>query len=176
MECGNVELRKRGASVVTAIRIVRLMRIIGRGYSRSSLLKRSTGHSKSIASPDSRPPPVVFGHFIRICEHGGGGPPFAAQFASPAMSVILDVKAMSSESRSIPQIIRESAGQFAYFHANDTNLKGPGFREVDFVLIAAALSDVGSDGMVSVEVFTFDEGPEAIATQSREYLRKTFDQ
>lgn len=110
-------------------------------------------------------------NFVNTAEEGRR---FAAQFDSPAMSVILDVKAMSSESKPIPQIIRESAGQFAYFHANDTNLKGPGFGDVDFVPIAAALRDVGYDGMVSVEVFTFDEGPEAIATKSREYLRKTF--
>lgn len=99
---------------------------------------------------------------------------FAAQFASPAMSIILDVKAMCSEAKPVPQIIRESAGRFAYFHANDANLKGPGFGDVDFVPIAAALREVGYDGMVSVEVFKFEEGPEVIATRSREYLRKAF--
>jgi sugar phosphate isomerase/epimerase len=99
---------------------------------------------------------------------------FAAQFASRAMSIILDVKAMSSEPTPIPQIIRESAGNFEYFHANDPNLKGPGFGDMDFAPIAAALRDAHYDGIVSVEVFNFDEGPEAIATQSREYLRKTF--
>jgi sugar phosphate isomerase/epimerase len=90
------------------------------------------------------------------------------------MSIILDVKAMSSEAKPIPQIIRESAGKFAYFHANDVNLKGPGFGDVDFVPIARALRESGYDGIVSVEVFKFDEGPEAIATRSRDYLRKTF--
>ena len=112
-------------------------------------------------------------NFVNTAEEGRR---FAAQFASPAMSIILDVKAMSSEAKPVPQIIRESAGKFAYFHANDTNLKGPGFGDVDFVPIAAALRDAGYDGTVSVEVFKFDEGPEVIATQSREYLRKTFGQ
>lgn len=99
---------------------------------------------------------------------------FAKQFASPAMSVILDVKAMSSEAKPVPQVIRESAGNFAYFHANDANLKGPGFGDVDFKPIAAALRDARYDGVVSVEVFKFEEGPEAIATQSLAYLKKTF--
>ncbi|MCE9609962.1 MAG: sugar phosphate isomerase/epimerase [Chthoniobacter sp.] len=99
---------------------------------------------------------------------------FAAEFASPALSVILDVKAMCAEAQPIPQIIRESAGQFAYFHANDRNLKGPGFGDVDFTPIAAALREVRYDGVVSVEVFNFDEGPEVIATRSREYLRGIF--
>jgi sugar phosphate isomerase/epimerase len=99
---------------------------------------------------------------------------FAGQFASPAMSIILDVKAMCSEAKPIPQIIRESAGKFAYFHANDANLKGPGFGDVDFHPIAAALHGVGYDGMVSVEVFQFEEGPEVIATKSIEYLKRVF--
>lgn len=99
---------------------------------------------------------------------------FAQQFRSPAMSVILDVKAMSSEAKSVPQVIRESQGNFAYFHANDANLKGPGFGDVDFKPIAVALRDAHYDGVVSVEVFKFEEGPEAIATQSLAYLKKTF--
>ena len=99
---------------------------------------------------------------------------FAEQFHSPAMSVILDVKAMSSETKPIPRIIHESAGQFAYFHANDANLKGPGFGDVDFHPIAAALRTAGYDGTVSVEVFKFEEGPQIIATKSREYLRQVF--
>jgi sugar phosphate isomerase/epimerase len=101
---------------------------------------------------------------------------FARQFNSPAMKIILDVKAMCSESKEIPQIIRESKGEFAYFHANDRNLKGPGFGEVDFLPIAAALREVGYDQYVSVEVFKFEEGPEAIATRSLAYLKKTFGQ
>lgn len=99
---------------------------------------------------------------------------FARQFNSPAMKIILDVKAMSSETKPIPQIIRESKGEFAYFHANDANLKGPGFGEVDFRPIAAALKEVGYDGHVSVEVFKFEEGAETIATKSIEYLKRVF--
>jgi sugar phosphate isomerase/epimerase len=34
--------------------------------------------------------------------------------------------------------------------------------------------EVGYDGFVSVEVFKFDEGPEAIATRSLEYLKRVF--
>jgi sugar phosphate isomerase/epimerase len=110
-------------------------------------------------------------NFVNTAEEGRR---FAAQFASRAMSIILDVKAMSSEAKPVPQIIRESAGKFEYFHANDVNLKGPGFGAVDFVPIVAALRDARYDGMISVEVFTFEEGPEVIATRSREYLRKVF--
>jgi sugar phosphate isomerase/epimerase len=99
---------------------------------------------------------------------------FVKQLRSPSLKVILDVKAMSSEKKSIPEIIRESWPNFAYFHANDKNLKGPGFGDVDFLPIATTLRDVGYEGWVSVEVFNFDEGPEAIAIRSLDYLRKTF--
>ena len=99
---------------------------------------------------------------------------FVQQFRSPNFKIILDVKAMCSESKPIPQIIRESWPHFAHFHANDKNLKGPGFGEVDFKPIAAALQEAGYRGFVSVEVFNFDEGAEAIATRSLEYLKRMF--
>ncbi|MFO1457917.1 MAG: sugar phosphate isomerase/epimerase family protein [Verrucomicrobiota bacterium] len=92
--------------------------------------------------------------------------------ASPAFQIMLDVKAMCSEAVSIPEIIQKSRGRFAYFHANDVNLKGPGFGTVDYRPIAAALRASGYDGTVSVEVFDFAEGPEEIAIRSRQYLRE----
>jgi sugar phosphate isomerase/epimerase len=99
---------------------------------------------------------------------------FIQQVPSPRFKIILDVKAMCSESKPIPQIIRDSWPHFAHFHANDRNLKGPGFGDVDFRPIAAALKAVGYRGFVSVEVFNFDEGAEAIACRSLDYLRQAF--
>jgi sugar phosphate isomerase/epimerase len=99
---------------------------------------------------------------------------FIRQLPSPRFKVILDVKAMCSEAKPIPEIIRESWPHFAHFHANDRNLKGPGFGAVDFKPIAAALKAVAYAGYVSVEVFNFDEGAEAIASRSLEYLQRAF--
>ena len=99
---------------------------------------------------------------------------FIRQLDSPRFKIILDVKAMSSETRPIPEIIRDSWPHFAYFHANDRNLKGPGFGDVDYRPIAAALRATGYDGVVSVEVFRFEEGPETIATRSIDYLKRVF--
>ncbi len=96
---------------------------------------------------------------------------FVGQFHSPHFKIILDVKAMSSETKPIPQIIHESWPDFAYFHANDANLKGPGFGQVDFRPIIAALQEVGYRGYLSVEVFTFEEGAETIAERSLAYLK-----
>lgn len=100
---------------------------------------------------------------------------FTQQLNTPHFKIILDVKAMCSEAKPIPQIIRESWPHFAYFHANDKNLKGPGFGDVDFKPIAAALKEVGYKGFVSVEVFKFEEGAEVIATKSIEYLKSVFN-
>jgi sugar phosphate isomerase/epimerase len=100
---------------------------------------------------------------------------FVQRLASPRFKIILDVKAMCSENKPIPQIIRESWPHFAYFHANDRNLKGPGFGEVDFQPIAAALHEVGYNGFVSVEVFKFEEGAAVIAEQSLQYLKRVFN-
>ena len=99
---------------------------------------------------------------------------FTKQLGSPSFKIILDAKAMCSEAKAIPQIIRESWPHFAHFHANDKNLKGPGFGDVDFKPIAQALKEVDYSGFVSVEVFNFDEGAEAIARGSIEYLRRVF--
>ncbi|NGO39776.1 sugar phosphate isomerase/epimerase [Limisphaera ngatamarikiensis] len=101
---------------------------------------------------------------------------FAQTFQSPACRILLDVKAMCTEPEPIPAIIRASWPHFAHFHANDRNLKGPGFGDVDFRPIAAALREVGYDGYVSVEVFNFDDGPDLIARKSLDYLRQTFGQ
>ncbi len=96
----------------------------------------------------------------------------ARQLPSPHFQIMLDVKAMATESKPIGDVIREAHPHFKYLHVNDPNLKGPGFGEVDFVPIGQALREVGYDGFASVEVFNFDEGPERIALESRQNLRR----
>lgn len=90
---------------------------------------------------------------------------------SPHCRLHLDVKAMSSEGRPIPDIIRSSAPYIEHFHANDANRLGPGFGEIDFVPIFEALGEIDYRGWVSVEVFDYSPGVERLARESIEYMQ-----
>jgi len=95
--------------------------------------------------------------------------------ACPAVRLHLDVKAMvGGEQRPPAQVIAECREHLAHFHANDANLRGPGFGETDFAPIAKALHEIGYRGYVSVEVFDYSPDPETVATRSLAYLRETF--
>jgi sugar phosphate isomerase/epimerase len=90
----------------------------------------------------------------------------------PYLKLHLDVKAMSDEAKTIPDIIKENRKHLKHFHVNDKNLKGPGFGDVEYKPIIETLKSTGYDGWLSVEVFDFSAGAEAIAKKSIEYLKR----
>ncbi len=93
------------------------------------------------------------------------------------VSLLLDCKAMvGGEKRSIPDLIRKHKDYMTYFHLNDPNLRGPGFGDLDFVPIVAALREIGYAGWASVEVFDYTPGLERLAQDSLSHMKKCIDQ
>jgi sugar phosphate isomerase/epimerase len=90
----------------------------------------------------------------------------------PNFVLHLDVKALASEQIAIPELIGKYAGRTGHFHANDSNKRGPGFGDVNFVPIFRALQASGYRGWVSVEVFDYSPDPETIARESLRYMKK----
>lgn len=109
------------------------------------------------------------GNFMLTAESGIA---LAKAVNSPNVKLHLDVKAMSTEAKPIPDIIRDSKDWLVHFHANDTNRRGPGMGDVDFAPIIGALNEVAYDGWVSVEVFDYEPGVDALAGESIRYLEK----
>lgn len=89
----------------------------------------------------------------------------------PRVLLHLDVKAMSTEAIPIPELIQQNAQVMKHFHANDPNRRGPGFGDMDFKPIFAALKAVNYTGWVSVEVFDYSPDPETIARDSIAYMK-----
>lgn len=109
------------------------------------------------------------GNFLNTAAEGRK---LQAMINSPQVQLHLDVKAMSDEPTPTPQIIRDNADAMIHFHANDPNRQGPGMGDVDFVPILQALRDIGYDDWVSVEVFDYSPGVEALVTESMRNLRE----
>ena len=94
------------------------------------------------------------------------------QVAHPGLQMMVDVKAMSQDSRPIPEQIRAAHPHFQHVHVNDPNLRGPGMGALDFRPIMQTLQTLNYTRWISVEVFDFTPGAEETARQSLDYLRE----
>ncbi|MCK9265988.1 sugar phosphate isomerase/epimerase [bacterium] len=94
------------------------------------------------------------------------------EISHPNLKLHLDVKAMSAESLSIPEIISNSKKYLRHFHVNDVNRMYPGSGEIDYAPILKALKEIDYQGWISLEVFDFSHGAETIALESIKYLKR----
>ena len=90
----------------------------------------------------------------------------------PSIQMMLDVKSMCSETVPMAENMKACSGYFQYIHANDANLRGPGFGKTDFGPIFKTLNELGYQGYVSVEAFDFSPDPETVARESLSYMRR----
>jgi sugar phosphate isomerase/epimerase len=96
-----------------------------------------------------------------------------ARVDHPAFKLHMDVKAQSSDpAGSVCELIARHAAEAGHFHAQDTNLRGPGMGDVEFEPIVRALVVSGYDRWISVEVFDYSAGAEETATLSIECLKR----
>jgi sugar phosphate isomerase/epimerase len=94
----------------------------------------------------------------------------------PNFKLHLDVKAQSADTGgSVTELIARFGADAGHFHAQDTNLRGPGMGEVDFGPIVRALVASGYDRWISVEVFDYSPGAEETAVQSYQCLPRELD-
>jgi sugar phosphate isomerase/epimerase len=93
----------------------------------------------------------------------------------PHCQMMVDVKSMCAEGEPLDQLILGVGDRLKYVHANDANMRGPGFGETDFRPVFSALLQMGYEGYVSVEVFDYKPDPVTIARQSLAYLRRTLE-
>ncbi|HUG89395.1 MAG TPA: sugar phosphate isomerase/epimerase family protein [Planctomycetaceae bacterium] len=94
------------------------------------------------------------------------------RIADPHVCLHQDVKAMlGAEREPLPVVIEKYAPHVGHFHANDTNLLGPGMGETDFAPIFESLLKTRYPGWVSVEVFDYAPGAEHIARASLACMR-----
>ncbi len=108
--------------------------------------------------------------YLNTCDQAEA---LIARIGHPNLKLHMDVKAQSAErDSSVPELIRKHAATAGHFHAQDTNLKGPGMGDVDFDPILEALVASGYDKWVSVEVFDYSAGAEETAVQSYQCLRQ----
>lgn len=108
-------------------------------------------------------------NWLNTCDQANA---LIARVDHPRLVLHMDVKAQSGEAgATVPDLIRRHASKAGHFHAQDTNKRGPGMGDVDFVPILRALVESGYDRWVSVEVFDYMPGAVETSRISIETLK-----
>ena len=99
---------------------------------------------------------------------------FIKEINQPCLAIMADVYSLGKEEKNMEDIILTTQGYLKHFHADDTNKKGPGAGETDFVSIGHALTRIDFRGYVSVEVHDLTVDPRLTASRSIKYMKKCF--
>jgi D-psicose/D-tagatose/L-ribulose 3-epimerase len=93
------------------------------------------------------------------------------QIGSPAVGTMFDTHNAVDETEPHADLIRRRIGHIEHVHVNELDGREPGTGSYDFASILSALSEVDYARWISLEVFDFSRGAEAIAHGSLEYLK-----
>lgn len=90
----------------------------------------------------------------------------------PRVGYHLDVKAASTMPDGIIGTIQKYGRDAKHFHANEPGGLAPGMGSLDFRPVLAALKESGYAGWVSVEPFSYEPNPDAVAQTALKALRE----
>jgi D-psicose/D-tagatose/L-ribulose 3-epimerase len=93
------------------------------------------------------------------------------QIGSPAVGTMFDTHNAVDETEPHVDLIRRRIGYIDHVHVNEIDGREPGTGSYDFSSMLSALIEMGYAGWISLEVFDFSRGAEAIARGSLEYLK-----
>jgi sugar phosphate isomerase/epimerase len=96
------------------------------------------------------------------------------EVGKPNFRTMIDIKAISSDGRPLPEIIEEGGALIEHVHANERDGRGPGTGSTDFHEVAAALRKIRYNKFVSVEVFEYRPDPITISKSSLACLTSAF--
>jgi D-psicose/D-tagatose/L-ribulose 3-epimerase len=93
------------------------------------------------------------------------------QIGSPAVGTMFDTHNAVDETEPHASLVRRRIDYIKHVHVNELDGREPGTGNYDFSSILGALIEMDYAGWVSLEVFDFSRGAEAIARGSLEYLK-----
>jgi D-psicose/D-tagatose/L-ribulose 3-epimerase len=93
------------------------------------------------------------------------------QIGSPAVRTMFDTHNAVDETEPHTEVIRRWFRLIEHVHVNEADGREPGTGTYDFASILAVLRDLRYAGWISLEVFDFSRGAEAIGRGSLEYLK-----
>ncbi|MCP3867441.1 MAG: sugar phosphate isomerase/epimerase [Gammaproteobacteria bacterium] len=98
---------------------------------------------------------------------------------SSSFRTMIDTSAAGQmEKQSVAELIHRwmPAGKLAHIQFNDTNRRGPGQGDDDFLPVLQALEATGYDGVIAMEPFIYEPDGPSTAEQSIRYVRSLMDQ
>jgi len=91
---------------------------------------------------------------------------------NPAIQTMFDFHNTLDEREPLDGLVRKYFKMIRHIHINEMDGRHPGTGKFDFKPVLQALKDMKYSGWVSLEVFDFTPGPERIAREAFQYMKK----